>query len=155
MDSLIVHHGANLKGPESVSANVHESTTIGGRWDLKQFPMPLSSEQIPELSSCLRGLEPMPARRDAVFVFSIRRKLPFYVHCPLCGSLTMASLSRVKSPANQRTEKSTFVYEYAINTNPRPCGTHYPILWEKTRKESRPASKRQIRGTSNGRSSSS
>ncbi|OTA83070.1 hypothetical protein M434DRAFT_36854 [Hypoxylon sp. CO27-5] len=42
--------------------------------------------------------------------------------------------SRVKSPANQRTEKSTFVYEYAINTNPRPCETHYPILWENEKK---------------------
>ncbi|KAI0129279.1 hypothetical protein F4776DRAFT_628263 [Hypoxylon sp. NC0597] len=29
-----------------------------------------------------------PRRR--IFVFSIRRKLPFYFHCPLCGSLTMA-----------------------------------------------------------------
>lgn len=27
-----------------------------------------------------------------LFVFSIHRKLPFYVHCPLFGSLTMASL---------------------------------------------------------------
>ncbi|KAI1468481.1 uncharacterized protein F4812DRAFT_370398 [Daldinia caldariorum] len=34
--------------------------------------------------------------------------------------------SSSKCPTNQRTEKSTFVYEYAINTVPRPCENALP-----------------------------
>ncbi|OTA61140.1 hypothetical protein K449DRAFT_434896 [Hypoxylon sp. EC38] len=105
MESLIVHHGANLKGPESVSANVLESTTI---------------------------------ERSGAYACSPRRRFLFSRSAENYHSMFIALYvvpspwreSRVKSPANQRTEKSTFVYEYAINTNPRPCETHYPILWE-------------------------
>lgn len=52
------------------------------------------------------------------------------------GPLTMASLPEKESSANQRTEKSTFVYEYAINTNPRPCENERinPIPWEDEKK---------------------